>query len=92
MKVRWAKEPDFLARCGARCSMRSKNDGGKLASSRLRVSKCLLSKSNSFSSSFTFYSIALKNKHKLMTSSRTSSVLIPLSATGRRVVINTWQS
>jgi hypothetical protein len=78
-----------LAMCAVRCSRRSKNDGGMVASSRHRVSKCLLSKSNSFSSSITFYSIALKNKHKLVTALRTSSVLIPLSAIGRRVVINT---
>jgi hypothetical protein len=69
--------------------MRSKNDGGKVASSRHRVSKCLLSKSNSFSSSITFGSIALKNKHKFVTASRTSYVLVPLSATGRRDVIDT---
>jgi hypothetical protein len=58
----------------------------------LTSSSFLLSKFNSFSFSITFYSIALKNKHKLVTASQTSFVLIPLSAIGKRVVINTWQS
>ena len=81
-----------LTRWTTKCTIMSKNEGGKNIYIWQRTTATSSSKSSNCLGSITFAHIELKMKHTRLIATQTFSGNVPRIATSKSYCINTWQS